>query len=50
MDEPARITVVVGADGQIHAETHNLVGPQCLNYLSILEDLLDGATSEPAVP
>ncbi|MGX1810003.1 DUF2997 domain-containing protein [Nocardia sp. NPDC055321] len=46
MSEPVRITVVVGPDGQIRAETHNVVGERCLPYVQLLEDLLDATTSE----
>lgn len=44
MSQPVRITVVVGADGQITAETHNAVGADCLPHVQVLEDLLDATT------
>ncbi|MEV0251793.1 DUF2997 domain-containing protein [Nocardia sp. NPDC050712] len=44
MSEPVRLTIVVGADGRIRAETHNVVGELCLPYVQALEDLLDATT------
>ncbi|WP_225724763.1 MULTISPECIES: DUF2997 domain-containing protein [unclassified Nocardia] len=46
MNDAERITVVVGPDGGVHAETHNIVGEKCLNCLAILEDLLDSTDTE----
>ncbi|GAA1861969.1 DUF2997 domain-containing protein [Asanoa iriomotensis] len=44
----AQITVVVAADGTVHAETHGLPGPACLDYIAVLEDLLDATTVSSA--
>ncbi|WP_167477331.1 DUF2997 domain-containing protein [Nocardia arthritidis] len=46
MNDAERITVVVGPDGGVRAETHNIVGEKCLNCLAILEDLLDSPDAE----
>lgn len=36
-----RIVVRVAPDGAIHAETKGVTGEQCLDYVEVLEDLLD---------
>ena len=38
------ITLVVAADGTVTAETHGVAGPGCLDYIAVLEDLLDAKT------
>ncbi len=48
MTERARITVVVGPDGRIRAETHGVTGAQCLPYVAVLEDLLEATTVDSA--
>ena len=35
------IEVTVHPDGTVTAETHNLMGSSCLDYLAVLENLLD---------
>jgi hypothetical protein len=40
MDEQL-IEVTVQKDGSVHAETHNIHGPKCLDYIGLLEDLLE---------
>jgi hypothetical protein len=42
------ITVVVAADGTVTAETHGVSGPACLDYIGVLEDLLDATTVSSA--
>ncbi|MEV4619390.1 DUF2997 domain-containing protein [Asanoa sp. NPDC049573] len=43
-----RITVVVAADGTVTAETGGVTGPGCLDYIAVLEDLLDATTVSSA--
>lgn len=43
-----RIVVTVGPDGLVSAETQGLLGPACLDYIAVLEDLLDATTVESA--
>lgn len=38
-DEPA-ITIRIGRDGSVRAETHGLKGPACLPFIPALEQLL----------
>ncbi|GLW28502.1 DUF2997 domain-containing protein [Actinoplanes regularis] len=37
-----RIVVTVGEDGQISAETLDILGERCLDYIAVLEDLIGG--------
>lgn len=39
-----RVTVTVGRDGSISAETHGVTGSKCLDYIPLLEDLLGAET------
>ncbi|MEU8638375.1 DUF2997 domain-containing protein [Amycolatopsis sp. NPDC048633] len=39
-----RVTVTIGKDGSISAETHGVTGSQCLDYIPLLEDLLGAET------
>ena len=41
MNNP-RIVVTVGGDGQVSAETLDILGEHCLDYIAVLEDLIDG--------
>ncbi|GAA3232366.1 DUF2997 domain-containing protein [Dactylosporangium siamense] len=43
-----RIIVTVAADGQISAKTEGLLGEACLDYIAVLEDLLDARTVDSA--
>ncbi|MGC7095135.1 DUF2997 domain-containing protein [Amycolatopsis lurida] len=36
--------MTVGRDGSISAETHGVTGSKCLDYIPLLEDLLDAET------
>ncbi|WP_233225570.1 DUF2997 domain-containing protein [Amycolatopsis sp. CA-126428] len=38
------MTVTIGKDGSISAETHGVTGSKCLDYIPLLEDLLDAET------
>ncbi|MEV6301121.1 DUF2997 domain-containing protein [Actinoplanes sp. NPDC051861] len=42
MTERPRIIVTVGPDGQVRAETVDLLGEKCLDYIAVLEDLVGG--------
>ncbi|MGW4520362.1 DUF2997 domain-containing protein [Amycolatopsis sp. NPDC004378] len=38
------MTVTIGKDGSISAETHGVTGSKCLDYIPLLEDLLGAET------
>jgi hypothetical protein len=42
------IEVTVGPDGSVTAKTHNLLGSKCLDYIAVLEHLLDAETTSSA--
>ncbi|GIF63514.1 hypothetical protein Ais01nite_15490 [Asanoa ishikariensis] len=42
------VTVVVAPDGTVTAETHGIHGTDCLDYIAVLEDLLDATTVSSA--
>jgi hypothetical protein len=44
-DKPA-IVLTVTAEGAISAETRGIVGARCLDFIAVLEDLLDARTVE----
>src|SRR5262245_36645126 len=48
MADQARIEVTVGPDGVVSAITHGLYGDRCLDYIGVLEDLLEARTSSSA--
>lgn len=48
MTDGTRITIRVHADGQVSAETHDITGPKCMDYIAVLEDLLDAETVSSA--
>ena len=48
MAEQQHITVKISPNGSITAETHGIHGPKCLDYIAVLEDLLDAATTSSA--
>jgi hypothetical protein len=39
-----QLIVRISPDGSINAETRNLYGDECLDYITVLEDLLDAQT------
>jgi hypothetical protein len=45
MSERRQIVVTVNADGTVTAETRGVLGERCLDYVAILEDLVDGRTT-----
>lgn len=38
----------VGADGAVVAETHGVTGPACLDYIAVLEGLLEARVEQSA--
>ncbi|KOX05597.1 MULTISPECIES: DUF2997 domain-containing protein [Micromonospora] len=48
MTEKPQIVLTVATDGIVSAETRGVVGSGCLDYISVLEDLLDARTVESA--
>ncbi|MET8832772.1 DUF2997 domain-containing protein [Micromonospora sp. NPDC004540] len=48
MTEQKRIVLTVTSEGLVSAETQGLIGDACLDYIAILEDLLDARTVESA--
>ncbi|WP_250036055.1 DUF2997 domain-containing protein [Paractinoplanes maris] len=43
-----RIVVTVSGDGRVTAETVDILGDRCLDYIAVLEDLVDGQVSASA--
>jgi hypothetical protein len=43
-----RIVVTVDPDGTVRAQTQGVLGERCLDYVAVLEDLIDGHTTESA--
>lgn len=43
--EPRRIVVRVDRDGAITAETQGIRGPDCLDSIALLEELLEATTT-----
>ena len=43
-----RIAVTINADGSIKAETLGIKGKSCLDYIPILEELLEAETHQSA--
>ncbi len=41
MNEKTQLVVTIGPDGRVRAETKGVIGPACLNYIPLLEELLD---------
>lgn len=41
-----RLQINVDSDGNIKAETLGIHGPKCLDYVAVLEDLLDAQSVE----
>ncbi|WP_435125616.1 DUF2997 domain-containing protein [Micromonospora tulbaghiae] len=48
MTEKPRIVLTVTSDGVVSAETKGVVGSGCLDYISMLEELLQARTVESA--
>lgn len=45
MSDKPRIAVTVNPDGTVSAETLDILGDQCLDYIAVLEDLIGGTVS-----
>ena len=43
-----QLVVQVRRDGSVHAETIGMHGAECLDYISVLEDLLEADTLQSA--
>lgn len=48
MSDQQQVVVRVAADGTIRAETLGIKGPRCMDYIAVLEDLLDAQTTASA--
>ncbi|MEV4274586.1 DUF2997 domain-containing protein [Actinoplanes xinjiangensis] len=48
MSERPRIEVTVHPDGTVTAETLDIVGDRCLDWIAVLEDLVDGRVEDSA--
>lgn len=48
MTQRRRIVVTVAADGTVSAETRGILGAECLDYIAVLEDLLDAQVVQSA--
>jgi hypothetical protein len=48
VSDERRIVVTVAPDGTVTAETRGVVGEECLDYVAVLEDLLDARVVESA--
>lgn len=48
MTEKPQVVLTVTSEGVVSAETKGMVGSGCLDYIAILEDLLDARTIESA--
>ena len=48
MAEPVELHVRVRVDGLVTAETKKVTGTDCLDYISVLEDLLEASTVDSA--
>lgn len=46
MSEQRRIRVSVARDGAVSAETLGILGPECLDQVSVLEGLLDAVATD----
>ncbi|MCI4064542.1 DUF2997 domain-containing protein [Micromonospora sp. R77] len=40
MSDRPRVEVTVHPDGSVTAQTHDVLGERCLDYVAVLEDLL----------
>ncbi|GGN76552.1 hypothetical protein GCM10010112_48840 [Actinoplanes lobatus] len=47
MNKP-RIVVTVNGDGTVSAETLDILGDRCLDYIAVLEDLIGGKVQSSA--
>lgn len=48
MTATPRIVVTVNPDGTVSAETLDVLGDRCLDYIAVLEDLIGGQVSTSA--
>lgn len=45
MSTSKQLLIQVRPDGTVHAETLGMTGEECLDYIAVLEDLLDAETT-----
>jgi hypothetical protein len=48
MSDRPRIVVTVNPDGTVNAETVDIRGERCLDYIALLEDLVAGRVEDSA--
>ncbi len=48
MTDRVELHVRVGVDGVVTAETRKVTGAACLDYISVLENLLEATTADSA--
>jgi hypothetical protein len=48
MTDRPRIEVTVHPDGTVTAETRDVLGDRCLDWIAVLEDLVDGRVEDSA--
>lgn len=48
MTSSTQIVVRVAADGSITAQTRGVTGTACLDYIAVLEDMLEATTTDSA--
>ncbi len=48
MSDPVELHVRVGVDGVVTAQTKRVTGAACLDYIAVLEDLLEATTTDSA--
>ena len=41
-----QLVVTIRRDGSVHAETLGMQGPECIDYIEALENLLEAQTTE----
>jgi hypothetical protein len=46
MSDRPRIVVTVNPDGTVTAETLDILGADCLDWIAVLEDLVDGRVAD----
>lgn len=45
---PDKIVLTVAPDGSVRAKTENVIGERCLDYIAVLENLLEATTASSA--
>lgn len=47
-DQREQLVVTITPDGAVVAKTHGIKGNECLDYIALLEDLLEAETTSSA--